>query len=152
MAMLLSTLVLSSSCGPLLCAIFKSRSTSCMHCWFTCILPTTPPWLTCRPRSTSRLCNRVLRIMSALRACALQTVSHWFVCMLRTMSRRFTCACLMLRRGAPVGRNGDTWLPAEFLAPSSWRRRSSGRTGRKRPKQSEGVKKSREYPNTCVLK
>lgn len=115
-----------------------------LYCWFTCILPTTPPWFTCSPSSTSPLCKRVLRTLSGSRGCALQTVSHWFVCTRRTTSRRFTCVWLMLRRGAPVGRNGDTWLPGEFLAPSSWRRRSSGRTGRKRPKRSEGVNKSEE--------
>lgn len=45
------------------------------------------------------------------------------------------------------GRNGDTWLPGEFLAPSSWRRRSSARTGMRKPEQSGGVNKSHEYSN-----
>lgn len=103
-------------------------------------------------RSTSRLCKRVLRMVSALRACALQTVSHWFLCMLWMMSCRFTCVWLMPRRDVLGGRSGDTWLPGEFLAPSSWRRRSSGRTGRRRPERSGGVNKSHEYSNTLVLK
>lgn len=115
---------------------------------FTRILPTTPRWLTCPARSTSGWCWRVPRTVSAPRARALQAVSHWSLRMPGMMSCRFTCVRLMPRPGVPQGRSGGTWLPGEFLAPSSWRRRSSGRTGRTRPERSGGGNKSREYSST----
>lgn len=43
------------------------------------------------------------------------------------------------------GRSGDTWLPGEFLAPLSWRRHSSARTGMRTPEQSEEVNESYAY-------
>lgn len=86
--------------------------------------------------------NSVFWMMSALCAYVLQTVSHWFPRFLLMLSCRFTCVWMMPGWDARECRSGDTWLPGEFLAPSSWRRRSSARNGMRMPAHSKEVSKS----------
>lgn len=69
-------------------------------------------------------------------------VSHWFPCVVWMVSCRFTCVCLMTGWDVLEGRSGGTWPPGEFLAPLSWKRHSSARTGMRMPEHSEKVNKS----------
>lgn len=79
-----------------------------MPCLFTCVLLMV---------SYSR--NSVLWMMSTLCAYVLQMVSHWFPRFVLMLSCRFTWVWMMPGWDAQECRNGDTWLPGEFLAPSS---------------------------------
>lgn len=49
-------------------------------------------------------------------------------------------------QNAPEGRTRGTWLPGEFLAPSSWRRRSSVRIWTRTPGRSAGGEVNRLSP------
>lgn len=113
---------------------------------------TMPCLLNCVPLQMSNLCNRVLWTVSCLCACVLQIVSHWSSCILWMMSCRFTCAWAVTGWDVLWGRSGGTWLPGEFLAPSSWRRHSSARTGMRRPEHSEEVNKSNLRQSVWALK
>lgn len=86
--------------------------------------------------------NGVWWMMSALCAYVLQMVSHWFQSFLWMLSCPFTCVWMMPGWDAQECRSGGTWLPGEFLAPSSSRHRSSARNGMRMPAHSEEVHKS----------
>lgn len=102
----------------------------------------TPCLFTCVLLMVSRSRNSVLWTPSAPRASVLQTVSHWFGSFPPTLSCRLTCVWMMPGWDAREWRSGGTWLPGEFLAPSSWRHRSSGQNGMRTPVHSGGVNKS----------
>lgn len=105
----------------------------------------TPCLFTCVLLMVSHSRNSVLWMTSASSACALQMVSHWLGSFLPMLSCRLTCVWMMPGWDARGRRSGGTWLPGEFLAPLSWRHRSSAQNGMRMPVHSEEGNKWKHF-------